>query len=514
MIIMTKKSFYIVAGIAVIAAVAGGLYYRSAHKPSYQLATVTRGDIAAEVLASGNVQTPTTTSLHFQGSGKLVALNAAVNQQVRAGEVLARQDTSVLEAQLAQAQAAVDGASATLRKLEAGATPQSIAVSDAALTTAQQSLQNSYATVPNTINDAYAKANDAVTSELAPLYANAQTSDPQLTFAINDSQVASDAIAERMAAGGELSNWQQEAANETGSSPAALDTELAKADAHLAPIQTLLSTAVTAVSDNVNLSASNAAAYRTSVSAGLSETDAAVTEIRAIEQAIASQKAAVAQAQAQLGLTSASSTDNDIAAAQAAVEQAQANVGVIQAQIRNLEIIAPSDGVVTATNGTVGEVITPDVAVVSIIPQGTLQVKVNVSEDNIVAVQVGEPVKIELDAFPSGTEFSGSVSEVDPAQTTIGGAIYYQTTLLFGQDYPGIKPGMTANVWIETGNASSTLIIPASALMQTGATASVQVDQGGVLATRPVTIGLKDQNGMVQVTSGLQEGEEVVIGSN
>ncbi len=512
---MRTRTIVVFVGIVILAGIGGALYYRAASKPKYQLATVTQSSITQEVLASGNVQSPTTTDLHFQTSGTMTALNVSVNQQVSAGEVLAQQDTSILDAQLAQAKAAVAGATATLQKLESGATPQTIAVSNAALTTAQQGLQNSYATVPTTLADAYAKANDAVTSQLALLFSNAQTATPQLTFTTSDSQVESNAVAERVQAGTELAVWQSQLADVQSSlNTSSLDQMLAQADAHLAPIQSLLSAAVTAVTDSTGLSSVNATAYRASASSGLTETNAAITEVRALEQTIASQKAAIAQAQAQLTLTSASSTGNDIAVAQAGVAQAQANVAVIEAQIKDLEIIAPSDGVVTATNGNVGEVITPDVPVVSIMPQGVLEVKVNVSEDNIVGVALGQLARIELDAFPIGTEFMGAVSEIDPAQTVIGGAIYYQTTLLFSQQYQGVKPGMTANVWIDTGFATSTLIVPASALSQNGASTSVQVYQNGTMTTVPVTTGLKDQNGNVEITDGLSQGEQIVTGSN
>ena len=511
---MRSRTIVIIVGIIIIAGVGGGLYYRSTSKPKYQLATVTSGSITQQVLASGNVQSPTTTDLHFQTSGKMTALNVAVNQHVTAGTVLAQQDTTVLQAQLAQARAAVAGAEASLQKLEVGATSQTIAVSNAALTAVQQGLQNSYATVPTTLADAYAKANDAVTNQLAPIFSNAQTATPQLAFTVNDSQVGSNAVAQRVQAGTELFAWEGTLAGSQDNSNAALDRSLAQAEAYLAPIQTLLSTAVTAVAENTSLSSATAASYRTSSAAGLSETNTAIAEVRALEQTIASQKSTIAQAQAQLELTSASSTGNDIAVAQAGVAQAQANVAVIEAQIKNLEIVAPSDGVVPATNVNVGEVITPDVPVVSIMPQGVLQVKVNVSEDNIVGIALGQPARIELDAFPSGTEFAGTVSEIDPAQTVIGGAIYYQTTLLFDQNYPGIKPGMTANVWIDTGYATSTLIIPASALIQKGASTAVSVFQNGSVTTRAVTTGLKDQTGMIEITSGLSQGDQVVTGGN
>ncbi len=512
---MRTRTIAAITGVVIIAVIGGGLYYHNASKSKYQLATVTRGSITQEVLASGNVQSPTTTDLHFQTGGKLTALDVAVNQKISAGQVLAQQDTSILQAQLAQAHAAVAGAQATLQKLESGATPQTIAVSNAALATAEQGLQNSYTTVPTTLADAYTKANDAVTSQLALIILNAQTATPQLAFAVNDSQVASDVITQRVQVGAELSAWQAELSGIQGvSDTSALDQLLAQADAHLAPIQILLSTAVTAVADNTSLSAANAATYRSSSSVGLSETNAAIAEIRALEQTIASQKSSIAQAQAQLELTSASSTGNDIAVAQAGVAQAQANVAVIEAQIKDLEIVAPTDGVVTATNGNVGEVVAPTTAVVSIMPQGILQVKVNVSEDNIVGVALGQSARIELDAFPSGTEFAGTVSEIDPAQTVIGGAIYYQTTLLFDQQYPGVKPGMTANVWIDTGYATSTLIVPASAIAHSGTSVSVQVYQNGLVTMHPVTIGLKDQNGNVEITSGLSQSEQVVTGSN
>lgn len=512
---MKHTSVYVIP-IAIVVIAAGIFWYeRNKNQPSYQTVAVARGSVTQEVLASGNVQSPTTTNLHFQSAGKLVSLSAAVNQEVAAGDVLARQDTSVQQAQLAQAQAAVAAATAALAQLENGATPQSIAVPQSAVASAMQSLQNSYSAIPNTLADAYAKANDAVTSELAPLFANAQGANPQLTFTVNSSQIASDISFERAQAGTELGAWQEELSGiSTSSASTSLDQALLDSDAQLAPLQVLLTTAVSALAANGSLSASAATTYRASASAGLNEITAAISQVRALEQAIASQKAAVAQAQSALDLTSASSTATNILQAQAQVAQAQANADVIRAQIANLEIIAPAPGIVTDTKGSVGEVVTPDIAVVSLIPKGILQTKVHVSEDTIVGVRIGQAARIELDAFPSGTEFAGTVTEIDPAETVIGGAIYYQTTLQFDHAYDGIKPGMTANVWIDTGYATSTLEIPASALGHDGAKASVQVYRDGAVSVHDVTTGLKDQKGMVEVTSGLQEGDLVVVGSN
>ena len=109
---------------------------------------------------------------------------------------------------------------------------------------------------------------------------------------------------------------------------------------------------------------------------------------------------------------------------------------------------------------------------------------------------------------------TGVVTEVDPAQTVIGGAIYYNTTVMFTTPQSLIKPGMTANVWIETGAASSTIQVPASAIQVKDSKTFVQVLDNGSTTDQPVTTGLKGQDGMIEVTSGLSGGETVVTGSN
>ena len=100
-----------------------------------------------------------------------------------------RLDTSGLQAQLAQAQAAVDAAQATLQGLQAGQRRhRRCKFPQAALATAQQSLTNTYTSMPNAVTDAYAKANDAVHNQIGTFLITI----PTLTilsfrFQVNDS---------------------------------------------------------------------------------------------------------------------------------------------------------------------------------------------------------------------------------------------------------------------------------------------------------------------------------------
>jgi multidrug efflux pump subunit AcrA (membrane-fusion protein) len=201
-----KKIIYI--GIAIIIVIVAGYFIYQSKQPHYSFATVERGPIVQQVLSTGNVQSPTTIDLSFQNSGKLIALNASVGQKVDAGDILAKQDTTVLQAQLAQAQANVSGQTAKLSQLQTGATTQTIAVSRTALDAAQQSLANAHSGIPSVLADAYAKANDAVRTQLADFFSTPEGNNPQLTFNVSDSQLSNDIQSGRLSVNANLSTWR------------------------------------------------------------------------------------------------------------------------------------------------------------------------------------------------------------------------------------------------------------------------------------------------------------------
>jgi macrolide-specific efflux system membrane fusion protein len=170
------------------------------------------------------------------------------------------------------------------------------------------------------------------------------------------------------------------------------------------------------------------------------------------------------------------------------------------------------DGVITEVNGNVGEISKTTEPTVVMIPNSRLQIDVNLSEDNVANVKVGQSVRITLDAFPN-MSWQGTVDKVDPAQTVIGGAIYYKTTVAFDQPDDRIRTGMTANVWIQTGSSQSSLVVPQSAITWSSSGPQVQIYRGGMPQVMLVTTGLTDERGMVEILSGVSEGDEVVVGT-
>jgi HlyD family secretion protein len=500
-------------GIAVIVVlVVGGIWFFVArsHKTTYQFVAVKRGTVTEIVSVTGNVTTTRSVDLGFQNGGTIAAVSYNEGDHVNAGDVIAQLDTQDLEAQLAEAKANVDSETATLKNLQAGPTPQNVAVSQAALASAEQTLNNAYASVPNTITSAYASANDAVRNQLSAFFTNAETSNPQVTFPLSDSQIANNISSERTQATAELNAWQAEDQSITpGTASSTLDTAIQSTLAHLATVKTLLTTALDAIVNATNLAATTATAYKTNVTAGLNEVNSSIGSVDALAQNIASNKAAVVEAEAQLDLTLAGSTQNAIDAQAAQVEQAQANVQSIQVKINEASLVSPMSGVITAQEAKVGEIASPGISVTSLIADNALEVDADVPEVDIGKIATGDQVAMTLDAFPNET-FAGKVFYIDPAQTLVSGVVDYLIKVSFSQNDPRVRSGLTANLDITTQTKNNVLILPQYAILQNDTGAFVKTLSQSAVVQSPVTLGISDQSGNVEVASGTTEGEQVI----
>ena len=500
----------------VILVVAGGIYFFAASRNNgqYQFVPVAKGTITQVVSVTGNTTPIQSVDLSFPAGGMIAGVYKNAGDTVSAGDVLVTLDTSGLDAQRAQAQAEVDAAQAQLENLQAGPTPQSIQVSQTAVAAAEQTLANTYSSIPNAVLDAYAKANDAVRNQIADFYNSPDTNNPQLAFTVSDSQVANTANAQRVQVGDELDTWAAETAVFSSGTAASfttstLEAALTAAAAHLSVIANMLTTDATAVVDATGFSASSSATYKTAVTNAITEVNGASTAISGLQQDIASEHASVAQAKAQLALTLAGSTSQAIAAQQAAVAQAQANVQNIDVQIANASLVSPIGGVITVQNAKVGEVAVAGQTMTSVISANDFEVDAYVPETDIGKVALNDPVDMTFDAFP-GETFKGTVFYIDPAQTIQSGVVDYLVKVSFNAPDARIKSGLTANLDIKTKTDANALILPQYAVIQNVSGTFVDILQNGAETQVPVALGIRDQNGNVEILSGVTEGEQVI----
>jgi RND family efflux transporter MFP subunit len=292
-------------------------------------------------------------------------------------------------------------------------------------------------------------------------------------------------------------------------STSTLYAALQKATAHLSIISAMLNTDANAVVNTTNLSSNAANTYKTEVASAITEINTATTAITTIEQNIASQQAAVAQSQAALNVTLAGSTAEAIAAQQAQVEQAQANVQSINVNIANATLSSPINGVITVQNAKVGQIAGAGQTITSIISANNFEVDVYVPETDIGKVAIGNSVDMTFDAFP-GETFAGKVFYIDPAETIQSGVVDYLVKVSFVKPDSRIKSGLTANLNINTQTDANALILPQFAIVQNASGTYVDVLKNNTETQIPITLGIRDQNGNVEVTNGVTEGEQVI----
>lgn len=497
-----------IGAVAALVAGVGGYFIFFHRAPAYQFVAVTRGSIIESVSLTGNTAPAQSVSLTFGASGIISRAYSALGKQVRAGQILVELNTSDLAAGVRSAQANLDTQQAKLEGLQAGARPEDVAASQASLDKAKQDLANMYAGIGDTSIDSYAKANDAVRTQIDDFFSDDETQAPKLTYTAANSQLQTDAENQRLLSTAALNAWQGQLAK-LNQSDVGLEALLREEISYLETVRQLLDSLSKTLDSSPSVSAATLATYRADVSAALSEVNTAAKNLSAISQNIASQKLTVSQLQAQLDLKRAGSLPADISAQQAQVEQAKASLDSARAKFQNAEIIAPISGTVTQFDAKAGELASPSTPLVSIMSSGGYEVDAGVSETDVGKISTGDKAAMTLDAFP-GETFAGSVFYIAPAQTNTQGVITYLTKISFGKPDPRFKSGLTANITIETNHKDNALILPQYAILQNDQGTFVQVLLNNKVAQNPVTLGIQDQSGNVEAVSGVTEGEQVL----
>lgn len=174
-------------------------------------------------------------------------------------------------------------------------------------------------------------------------------------------------------------------------------------------------------------------------------------------------------------------------------------------------LYSPINGLVSRLDLKEGEVITANVPVVEIISSSAFEIVADIYEEDIVEVKIGAPTEITLPAFPKET-FKGSVIFIDEAEKIVDRVVYYEARIGFDEALPeGIKTTMTADIVIELARRENVLVVPEEAVQNLDGKTMVEVFQDGEVKDREIEIGLEGSDDMIEVISGLSEGEQVAL---
>ena len=513
--------------------------------PQYDFVTARRGDIVQAVAVTGRVKPAHAVELAFERGGKVTAVNVEVGHRVTAGAVLvslnraelvaqlneARARVDSATAQLAQYQAAVAAQQAKLEELKLGTRPEEILVKEAELEKARQDLANAYGDVVDELAAIYTKADDAVRIKTAALYEAKSPSTYQLTYPVCDQQVASDAAWLRYLSELELTAWKPALSALTVSSrPSDLETAMAAATGHLAMVKRFLDRTADTLTLECTLRDGTLDSYRTDVNAARTIAAGLVTEVTDLMQAIMVQQRIVERVERELALKLAGSTVPQIAAQTAAVRQAEASlesqrsqikqfvagVANIAAQLDKTVLRSPLTGVVTQVAVEHGEIVPANTPIIFVMSNAGFEIEANVPEADIAKIKLGDAAELTLDAYGSDVPFTAQVAVIDPAETVVEGVPTYRVTLHFLAPDERIKSGMTANLDIRTAERKNVVVIPQRAVVSANGEKSVRTfvatrDGKETVVKTTVETGLRGSDGNIEITAGLAEGERVLL---
>jgi len=166
-------------------------------------------------------------------------------------------------------------------------------------------------------------------------------------------------------------------------------------------------------------------------------------------------------------------------------------------------IKSPISGNVGKILVDVGSMINPQTSVAMIVEYSRVKVEFNLSEMQGGSISKSQKVDIEIDALP-GQLFDGKVSEISPVIDPMTRTISVKAVI--NNPKKTLRPGMTARVTINLGQADDAISIPKHALLNS----YLFVTTDSTAERRDVVVGLiGDEN--VEILQGLSQGEPVIV---
>jgi multidrug efflux pump subunit AcrA (membrane-fusion protein) len=260
-----------------------------------------------------------------------------------------------------------------------------------------------------------------------------------------------------------------------------------------------------------------------------------VQSLQSAKQQIASAQLGLKSTLASIAMKQAPPTPSALAGAQGSVLQAQISLTNAQKAYTETTLRAPGAGVVAAVNGTVGTQATgggsSSNSSASSSSSGTgsssssssssgfvtltglqgMQVLAPFAETDAVKIQPGQAATVTVDALPS-KQLAAHLLSVSDIASSSSSVVTYNGVFALDRSESELKPGMTANVDVVTGEVDNVLHVPTAAVRGSGASATVTVLQNGKQTSVPVVAGLQGDSSTA-ILSGLKENETVVLPS-
>ncbi len=466
------------------------------------------------VLATGTVTSNTDLALSFKGGGVVSSVRVKVGSKVKQGEILAGLEQRDQLATLTQARGQLAQAKANLEKVLSGSSSEEVKVAEAAVSSAQVTLDNAKKNleiIKSQQDVAVKNAKNALLNSTPEALAN-PTNISKPTVVVSGSYSGTEEgtyvlTIYNSGGGARFSVSGLESAD--GLVYAGVPSPIGQRGMYISFSTTSL---YSGDSWSITLPNTRATNYVTNLNSYNSSLETRKSAIQTAESTVSSAQVSLDQAIANLALKKAQARPADVQVAQAQVLSAQGQVESATAALENTQIRAPADGTVTEVNVKVGEIAATTKEVIKLQDVNSLYVEANISEANIASLKVGQTVELTFDALGPESKFKGTLQAIDPASTVVSGVVNYKITAAIDK-VEQVKPGMTANLTILVAEKPNILVVPSRSVLTKDGLKFVRVvtnSEKKIYEEVQVLTGLEGDGGLVEVINGLSKNQEIV----
>jgi membrane fusion protein (multidrug efflux system) len=199
---------------------------------------------------------------------------------------------------------------------------------------------------------------------------------------------------------------------------------------------------------------------------------------------------------------------SDLERAEAQYRSMQASLELLQLRLARTTVAAPFSGVLGARTVSLGDYVNSQSRLVSLQTWDPQRATLTVPERYAEQLRLGQRIAFSVAAL-RGRTFTGVVDFVDPVVRVPGRTILVKARV--ANPRGELAAGMFVEGRLVVATRDSAVVIPEDAVLPVQGSAIVWVIRDGTAARRTITTGLRTP-GFVEVTRGLEPGEQVVVG--
>jgi HlyD family secretion protein len=541
-----------IISIIVLIIIGGGGYFAynkwltPAAAVRYITAAAERGVLINSISGTGQVSASNQVDISAKTSGDVTSVSAKVGQEVKSGALIASLNAKDAYKSVRDAQAGLESALLSLKKIEQPADDLTIMQSENSLAQAEESKEKSESNLAKAYEDGFNSVaniflelpgimtgmNDIIYGHdfdysivnidwYADTAKALDTDYPDKAEVFHDSVVASYESAD----GKFDSNFDAYKAASRSSSTSTIenlilqtyDTARAVADAikntynMLDYVDGVINEKAEHMSQNIPSLISQ---QKTSLEQYTGLSNSHLSDMLSSKQTIIDTKKEIIDAERTIAEKTISLADLkagtdalDLESQRLAVRQKQNSLADAREKLADYSIRAPFDGVIAALDLAKGDSVSAGASLGTLITKQRI-VTVALNEVDIAKVAVGQSVSIAFDAI-DGLNITGEVVQVDAIGTVSQGVVSYNVKVAFDVQDERVKPGMSVSVNIILSSKPNVIMVSTAAIKTSNGTSYVNVLVNGAPQAKTVTTGDSNDT-MTEIVSGVNEGDAVV----